>query len=139
MTSMSRRPAPSPVSRPARAGAAPRRSAPPGDLPVVADAAGCVPGPGAPGDANGAVRLAATLKALADPARLRLLGLLRAQPDGEACVCTLTGVLGLSQPTVTHHLQVLHRAGFLARERRGVWVWYRVVPKTLAAVRRALA
>lgn len=94
---------------------------------------------GAPLDAAAALGLAARFKVLSDPGRLRLLGLIKAQPKGEACVCILTSALGLSQPTVTHHLQVLHRAGFLARERRGVWVWYRVVPRALEAVRRALA
>jgi ArsR family transcriptional regulator len=92
-----------------------------------------------PLDGRDAVELAGRLKVLSDPGRLRLLGLIKAQPRGEACVCNLTSALGLSQPTVTHHLQVLHRAGFLARERRGVWVWYRVVPRALAAIRRALA
>jgi len=94
---------------------------------------------GAPLDEATADELAAKLKVLSDPGRLRLLGLIRAQPKGEACVCHLTSALGLAQPTVTHHLQVLHRAGFLARERRGVWVWYRVVPRALDDVRRALA
>jgi ArsR family transcriptional regulator len=83
-------------------------------------------------------RLAASFKALADPARLRLLSLIQAHPEGEACVCNLVEPLGLSQPTVTHHLQVLHRAGLLARERRGVWVYYRVVPEGIAALRRVL-
>ena len=82
--------------------------------------------------------LADALKVVADPARVRLLSLLQAQPGGEACVCHLIEPLKLGQPTVTHHLQVLHRAGFLTRERRGVWVYYRVVPSRLAAVRRAL-
>ena len=54
-------------------------------------------------------------------------------------MCNLIAPVGLSQPTVTHHLQVLHRAGFLERERRGIWVYYRVIPARLAAVRRALA
>lgn len=99
----------------------------------------CAPVLDAPLDEAAAAGLAARLKVLSDPGRLRLLGLIKAQPKGEACVCHLTSALGLSQPTVTHHLQVLHRAGFLARERRGVWVWYRVVPRALEAVRRALA
>jgi ArsR family transcriptional regulator len=107
--------------------------------PAAGDVGACPPVLGAPLAAPDAVELAAKLKVLADPGRLRLLGLIRAQPKGEACVCNLTSALGLSQPTVTHHLQVLHRAGFLARERRGVWVWYHVVPQTLRSVRRALA
>jgi ArsR family transcriptional regulator len=86
-----------------------------------------------------AKRLAASFKALSEPARLRLLALIQAQPRGEACVCNLVDPLGLSQPTVTHHLQVLHRAGLLEREKRGVWVYYRVVPEALEALRRTLA
>ena len=85
-----------------------------------------------------AVQLAAVLKALADPGRLRLLSLIVAQPGWEACNCELIEPLGLSQPTVSHHLRVLHEAGLLARERRGQWVYYRVVPEQVAAVRRAL-
>jgi ArsR family transcriptional regulator len=86
-----------------------------------------------------AVQLAATFKAIADPARLRLLSLIAAQPSGEACVCHLTKPLGIRQPTVSHHLKVLHTAGVLDRERRGTWVYYRIVPEALAALRDALA
>jgi ArsR family transcriptional regulator len=82
--------------------------------------------------------MAGVFKALADPARLRLLSLIQAQPGAEACVCNLVEPLGLSQPTVTHHLQVLHRAGLLQREKRGIWVYYRVVRPALQAVRQAL-
>jgi ArsR family transcriptional regulator len=81
-----------------------------------------------------AVVLAARLKALADPARLRLVSLLAAAPDGEACVCDLTEPLGLAQPTVSHHLKVLHDAGLLTREKRSTWAYYAVVPDALAAV-----
>jgi ArsR family transcriptional regulator len=83
--------------------------------------------------------LARTLKALADPVRLRLLSFIAAQPRGEACVCHVTGPVGLSQPTVSHHLRLLHDAGILEREKRGTWVYYRVVPDRLEAVRAALA
>lgn len=83
--------------------------------------------------------LARTLKALADPARLRLLSLIAAQPEAEACVCHLIEPVGLSQPTTTHHLQVLHGAGLLDREKRGAWVHYRLVPARLEEVRAALA
>jgi ArsR family transcriptional regulator, arsenate/arsenite/antimonite-responsive transcriptional repressor len=86
-----------------------------------------------------AERLATSFKAVSDPARLRLLSLILARPDAEACVCELTAPLGLSQPTVTHHLQVLHRAGLVEREKRGVWAYYRVVRPALDALRRALA
>ena len=78
-------------------------------------------------------------KAIADPARLRLLSLIQAQPDGEACVCHLTEPLGLSQPTVSHHLKVLLQAGLVEREQRGSWAYYRVVPEPLAALRDVLA
>ena len=88
--------------------------------------------------AAAARRLAASFKALSEPARLRLLNFIQAQPGGEACVCNLVAPLGLSQPTVTHHLQVLHRAGLLGRQKRGVWVYYRVTREALDALRRAL-
>lgn len=83
--------------------------------------------------------LAATLKALADPIRLQLLSFIAAQPDGEACVCHVVGPVGLSQPTVSHHLKLLYQAGLLARDKRGAWVYYRVVPDRIEAVRAALA
>ena len=84
--------------------------------------------------AQEAADLARTLKALADPARLRLLSLVAAHAGGEACVCDLTEPLGLSQPTVSHHLKVLVEAGLLTRDKRGVWVYYAVRPAALAAV-----
>ncbi len=80
----------------------------------------------APLDRAGAEHLARLLKAVADPARLQLLSLLKASPDGEACVCDLITPLALSQPTVSHHLKVLTDAGLLHRERRGTWVWYSI-------------
>jgi len=98
----------------------------------------CPPVTSAPLRVADAQKLAERLKALAHPARLRLLSLVAAHPGGEACVCNLVAPLGLGQPTVTHHLQALHRAGFLQRERRGVWVWYRARREALAAVRDAL-
>jgi ArsR family transcriptional regulator len=70
--------------------------------------------------------LAGVFRALGDPGRLRLLSFLAAQPGGEACVCNLTEPLGLSQPTVSHHLRVLTEAGLLERERRGTWIYYRL-------------
>jgi len=76
---------------------------------------------------------------LADPARLRLLSLLASRPSGEACVCHLTDPLGLSQPTVSHHLKVLYLAGVLAREQRGKWVYYRILPRRLEVLREALS
>jgi ArsR family transcriptional regulator len=84
-------------------------------------------------------RLATLLKVLAEPARLRLLSLIQAQPDGEACVCHLTAPLGLSQPTVSHHLKVLLEAGLVEREQRGSWAYFRVLPEQLAALRTVLS
>lgn len=78
--------------------------------------------------------LAARLKALADPARLRLVSLLAASPDGEACQCDLTEPLGLSQPTVSHHLKVLYQAGLVTKEKRATWVYYSVAPQALSAI-----
>jgi ArsR family transcriptional regulator, arsenate/arsenite/antimonite-responsive transcriptional repressor len=89
-----------------------------------------------PADAE---RIAATLKAIADPARLRLLSLIQAQPDHEACVCHLTEPLGLSQPTVSHHLKVLLQAGLVEREQRGSWAFFRVREEPLASLRDLLA
>jgi len=76
--------------------------------------------------ADRADELAALFRALGDPGRLRLLSFLAAQPGGEACVCHLTAPLGLSQPTVSHHLKVLTDANLLERERRGTWIYYRL-------------
>jgi ArsR family transcriptional regulator len=83
--------------------------------------------------------LAGAFKALADPARLKLLSFIATQPGGEACVCHLTAPVGLSQPTVSHHLKLLSEAGLLDREKRGTWAYYRIVPERLEALRAALA
>ena len=90
-------------------------------------------------DKAAAEELAATFRALADAGRLRLLSFIASQPGAEACVCHLTGPVGLSQPTVSHHLKVLKDAGLLEREKRGTWVYYRIAPARLEAVREALA
>jgi len=82
--------------------------------------------------------LARKLKALADPARLRLLSIVAAAPEDEACVCDLTEPVSLSQPTVSHHLKVLVDAGYLTRSRRGTWAYYRLVPGSLDAVSKLL-
>ena len=74
---------------------------------------------------------AALLKAVADPVRLQLLSLIRSSTGQEACVCDLTPAVGLSQPTVSHHLKVLTEAGLLTRERRGTWAWFQLVPGRL--------
>lgn len=90
-------------------------------------------------DADEADAMARALRVLADPARLRLLSLIQAQPTGEACVCHLTEPLGLSQPTVSHHLKVLHEAGLVEREQRGSWAYFRVEREQLRALRALLA
>ena len=77
---------------------------------------------------------ATLLKAVADPVRLQLLSAIRATEGGEACVCDLTPLVGLSQPTVSHHLKVLVEAGLLEREKRGSWAWFRLVPTRLDEV-----
>jgi ArsR family transcriptional regulator len=89
--------------------------------------------------AEDAEQIAGPLKALADPARLRILSMIQAQPDGEACVCHLTEPLALTQGTVSHHLRVLREAGLVERDQRGSWAYYRVVPESLAALRTLLA
>ena len=86
-----------------------------------------------------AEELAAAFKAIADPGRLRLLSYIAQQPGAETCVCYLVQPLGLAQPTVSHHLKVLTEAGLLARERRGTWMFYRLVPGRVEALRQALA
>ena len=83
--------------------------------------------------------LARDFAVLADPVRLRLLSLLVSAPAGEACVCELVEPLGRSQPTVSHHLKILGDAGLVRGEKRGRWVWYRVVPATLDQLRGVLA
>ena len=83
--------------------------------------------------------LAIGFKALADPARLRLISLVAAHADAEACVCELTDPVGLSQPTVSHHLKILVDAGILTREQRGKWAYYRLVPGALDALAALIA
>ena len=102
-------------------------------------AASCSPLLQEPIAADDAEELAAALKAIADPARLRLLSLIQAQPGHEACVCNLTEPLGLSQPTVSHHLKVLLEAGLVEREQRGSWAYFRVREEPLASLRALLA
>lgn len=85
-----------------------------------------------------ASRLADTLRALAEPARLRILSMIADAPGSEVCGCDLTEPLGLSQPTVSHHLKVLHEAGLLDREQRGRWAYYRLDSDSLGRLRDAL-
>jgi ArsR family transcriptional regulator len=102
--------------------------------PVAAADACCAPLTQAPLSVEQAQDLAVRLKALADPARLRLVSLLMASADGEACTCDLTEPLGLSQPTVSHHLKKLAEAGIVIGERRGTWTYYRVSQRALAGL-----
>ena len=94
----------------------------------------CSPVTREPLSADAAERIAPLLKAIADPVRLRLLSLVASHADGEACVCDLNDAFELSQPTISHHLKLLHEAGLLAREKRGVWVYYRVQAAALRDV-----
>ena len=81
-----------------------------------------------------AEQVAPLLKALAEPVRLRLMSLVASHAGGEACVCDLNDAFDLSQPTISHHLKVLHEAGLLDREKRGVWVYYRARTEALASL-----
>jgi ArsR family transcriptional regulator, arsenate/arsenite/antimonite-responsive transcriptional repressor len=82
---------------------------------------------------------AQVFKAMGDPVRLRLLSLIASHEGGEACVCDLIGVFDLTGPTISHHLRVLREAGLIAGERRGTWVYYRVLPDALRAVSALVA
>ena len=79
-------------------------------------------------------QVAPLMKALADPARLRLLSIVLSHEGAEACVCDLTPYFDLSQPTISHHLKVLHEAGLVEREKRGTWVFYKARPAAMAAL-----
>ena len=92
----------------------------------------CSPVTDAPLGRDAAERMAEALRVVADPARLQLISLIASQPDHEACVCNLVEPMGLSQPTVSHHLKVLHEAGLLERDKRGAWVHYRLRTDQLA-------
>ncbi len=103
-------------------------------LSPVQAAACCAPLQREPLTADAAVRVAPLLKALAEPVRLRLMSLVASHADGEACDCDLLSAFDLSQPTISHHLKVLHEVGLLDRSKRGVWVYYKVRPEALADV-----
>lgn len=95
-------------------------------LPII-DVTSCAPaGLIAPLPRSEAEQLAQLIKAVADPTRLQLISYINASDNAEACVCNLTEPLGLSQPTISHHLKVLTEAGLIEREKRGTWVWYRL-------------
>src|SRR5881397_2266604 len=103
-------------------------------LTPVETVACCSPLMAEPLSTGQAEQMAPLLKALADPVRLRLLSLVAAHTDGEACVCDLNDAFDLSQPTISHHLKVLHEVGLLERTKRGVWVYYAVKREALADV-----
>jgi len=108
-------------------------------LPLRDLAACCAPITRAVISESDAGNLARTLKAVADPARLRLISMVAAHEDGEACVCDLTEPLELSQPTVSHHLKVLVDSGILSRSKRGTWAYYQLVPGSLDSIAGLLA
>ncbi|MDI3314387.1 MAG: metalloregulator ArsR/SmtB family transcription factor [Mycobacterium sp.] len=110
-----------------------------GSLLIADSAACCRPITGGVLDSATAQRLAGVLRALGEPTRLRLVSMIATRPGAEACVCELTDPVGLSQPTVSHHLKVLVEAGLLEREQRGKWAYYRVVPGVLDALADVLA
>ncbi|GGR66978.1 putative transcriptional regulator, ArsR family protein [Nocardioides luteus] len=109
-------------------------------LPVLPSAAGacCSPVTGGVLEDEQAEALARTFKALGDPNRVKLLSIIAAADDQEACVCDLTEPVGLTQPTVSHHMKLLVDAGLVAREQRGRWAYFSIVPGALDALAGAL-
>ncbi|MEP6667021.1 MAG: metalloregulator ArsR/SmtB family transcription factor [Nocardioidaceae bacterium] len=105
----------------------------------LADPTYCPPVASGVLDQADAERLAGLLKAVADPTRLRLLSIVAAHDGGEACVCDLTGPVGLTQGTVSHHMKVLVDAGIMTREQRGKWAYYAIVEGALNALAAAIA
>ncbi|MCK9794093.1 metalloregulator ArsR/SmtB family transcription factor [Isoptericola sp. 4D.3] len=99
----------------------------------------CAPAAGDVVDTGTARDLARQFKALADPTRVQLLSIVTAHEGHEACVCDLTEPVGLSQPTVSHHLKILVEAGLLEREQRGRWAYYRAVPGAVAGLADAVS
>jgi len=99
----------------------------------------CTPLLREPISASQAADLARLLKALADPTRLRLVSMVAAHEGGEACVCELTEPLGLTQPTISHHLKILVDAGIFTRDKRGVWAYYALVPAAMDALAAILS
>lgn len=111
---------------------------PRGGLPLLTDEC-CTPLLREPLTAHQAADLARVLKALADPTRLRLVSMVAAHAGGEACVCDLTEPLGLTQPTISHHLKVLVDAGIFTRDQRGKWAYYALIPTSLDAIAAVLS
>lgn len=99
----------------------------------------CSPLTGGVLDAAAAERLASVFKALADPARVKLVSLIAASDGGEACICDLTEPLGLSQPTVSHHMKMLVDSGLVGRDQRGKWAYYRVNTEALDRIAAAVS
>ena len=104
------------------------------ELTPIQAAVCCSPMTREPLSTDQAEQISTLLKALADPVRLRLMSLVLSHADGEACVCDLTGAFELSQPTISHHLKVLHDAGLLDRDKRGVWVYYQARQDALDSI-----
>ncbi len=107
--------------------------------PVLDPIACCTPVRSDVLDESQAAVLATAFAALSDPVRLKLLSCIASAGGDEVCACDLVDVAGRSQPTVSHHMKILHEAGLVSREKRGLWVWYRVVPERLDALRSVLA
>lgn len=107
--------------------------------PSAADTICCPPMFRSPITEEQAIDLADVLKAMADPARLRLISMIASAPDGEACACDLAEPLGRSQPTVSHHLSQLVKAGLITREQRGKWAWFRLNAERVAELCDCLA
>jgi ArsR family transcriptional regulator len=108
-------------------------------LPVVAqESLCCSPLMREPLTEAQSVELSRVFKAIADPVRLRLLSLIASHAGGEACVCDLTDAFELTGPTISHHLKVLREAGVIDGERRGTWIYYRVLPQTLQTLSAVL-
>jgi len=107
------------------------------ELPLLADKC-CTTLVREPLTASQAADLAHILKALADPTRLRIVSMVAAHEAGEACVCDLTDPVGLTQPTISHHLKVLVDAGIFTRDKRGKWAYYALVPSALDALAAVL-
>jgi ArsR family transcriptional regulator, arsenate/arsenite/antimonite-responsive transcriptional repressor len=107
--------------------------------PIATLAAECPPLLAGAMGTDAADALARALRVLADPTRLRILSLIQSQPEHEACICHLTEPLGLTQPTVSHHMKVLLEAGLVERDQRGSWAYFRVVPEQLGSLRSLLS
>lgn len=114
-------------------------NADPGASAVLSDESCCSQVTGGVLSVREAEQLAHVLKAVADPTRLRLLSMVAAHDGGEACVCDLTGPVGLSQGTVSHHMKVLVDAGLLTRDQRGRWAYYSLVPGALDTLAGTIA